>query len=136
MSCHEQGSNAADGVWPGDEGSASGVNAGFLQVIAPEFTRAEIQALMKKAKDILKYGDAPADSAKREALEELVNDLDFLDMMTAREEADLAELQETIEEHTVPAGVTIDPPPLTPYPCPGLPLVISVDGKPINLGDC
>jgi len=139
MSCHEEGSNTADGVdFPLElepplvpfvgESSVS-----LPQATGPEqFTRKELQALRDKASDLLPW----TNMAEFDLLEDLVQTLDLLDALQARKDADLAELEETIAEHTVPAGVTIDPPPLTPYPCPGLPLVISVDGKPINLGDC
>lgn len=92
MSCHN------------DQGTAAGSDrvelggptmSGFLRVIPEEFSREELQAIRDKASDLLPY----ASMAKFDLLEDLVDTLDMLDAVAAREEADLAELDETITEH-------------------------------------
>ena len=112
MSCQGRGT-AADGIdFPlGDAGSGSSI--GFMQVMPEDFTREELQALLSRVRVLAQYG--VFDDTKREFLECMAEDLDMLDALAAREEADLAELEETIAEHSAPSRVTITREPCCPY---------------------
>lgn len=80
--------------FPDADGNSFAIS-GYLQVAPEEFTREELQALLKKARDLLPW----TSMAKFDLLEDLVAILDLLDALAAREDADLAGLDETIAEH-------------------------------------
>ena len=113
MSCHnDQGTVAPQPFDLGEAGSGSSI--GFMQIVPEEFTREELQSLHQKVRNLLNYSHVLSD-VRREYLECMAEDLDLLDALAAREEADLRELEETITEHSAPSRVTITREPCCPY---------------------
>ena len=96
-----------------DAGGSGAATSGYLQVMPVEFTREELQALRNKAKSQLDWN---AEGIRADLLEDLAETLDLLDALEARDEMDLAELKETITEHSQSAGITVEP--RMPYPRP------------------
>ncbi len=106
MSCRGQGT-AGDIPFDLGEAGSGGINFGPIQV-EPEpvpFSRTELQALRDRTRDLL--ARTIIDEARREFMESMVEDLDMLDALEARDEADLASLDETIEEHMGGCGVHV-----------------------------
>ena len=111
-------------TYHGDQGTAaprpfealpeSVATSGYLQVLPEEFTREELRALLSKARSLAQYG--VFNDTKRDLLVDLAETLDLLDALEARDEADLEGLEETITEHSQPAGITVES--RMPHPCP------------------
>jgi len=108
MSYDEDQGTAAPRPVEGAVGGNVRLTSGFLQVMPEEFTREELRALISKARALAQYGIF--DDTKRDLLVDLVETLDLLDALAARDDLDLAGC-------TCPPGVTITNVPCCPS-CP------------------
>ena len=109
MSCHrDQGTAVPNINWPFDteEGDAASNSASYLQVMGPEdFSRTELRTLLDRVRGLAEYG--VFSDTKYDLMVDLEETLDLLDALAAREETDLAELEETIEAHSQPSYVHV-----------------------------
>lgn len=97
MTYGDEGTAAGGGhIGLGDrvELGGAGLASGFLRVTPEDFTRDELRALLSKARALAQYGIF--NDTKRDLLEDLVETLDLLDALVARDDLDLLELGETL----------------------------------------
>lgn len=94
MSYEDQGTAAPQPL--DDSASNIRITSGFIRVVPEEFTRDELQDLLARARAMAQYGIF--DDTKRDLLEDLVETLDLLDALAARDDLDLLEITEAIRD--------------------------------------